>query len=339
MTEKNYAAWNLNIDTFLRSSSRGEQIEFIAKCGLLAPSTHNTQPWEFTLDGDSVGIYSSKGRLLPVADKEGNLLAVSMGACVESMVISALSAGYSTTVTLEPHLQAGDRYATLMFQKSITPPEPPDILHALLSRRTNRSIYSKVPIKSSLLAELTSTDFPSLVSALAFSDKSDKSTIADVLLSARELLFDNPKFRREMARYKRTNLTSQFTGMPGFTMGFSLLPSLIAPLVIKYVNVIRKIRKHEVLLLTEDTPTLMFICTKTQSREDAFLAGRTYLRMTVIAEQHGVATAISAVPRESPLLQTALRTSLYPQLMVRIGYAGIKPHHSPRFSLSSVLKQ
>ena len=43
----NYVAWDIDEKKFPRNGNLQDQIQFLIGYGILAPSTHNTQPWEF----------------------------------------------------------------------------------------------------------------------------------------------------------------------------------------------------------------------------------------------------------------------------------------------------
>lgn len=64
-----------------------ESIKEILKYGILAPSTHNTQPWLFKVKDNSVEIYYDPKLKLPEADKEGRDLYISMGCLIENIII------------------------------------------------------------------------------------------------------------------------------------------------------------------------------------------------------------------------------------------------------------
>ena len=45
-----------------------EQFLFLLRYAILAPSSHNTQPWKFRPTGDGVAVYADYSRRLPVVD-------------------------------------------------------------------------------------------------------------------------------------------------------------------------------------------------------------------------------------------------------------------------------
>jgi len=160
------------------------------------------------------------------------------------------------------------------------------------------------------------------------------------LMESRIKAFGSKLFRGELARYKRTNLTKSSSGMPGFTMGFNTLFSLIAPFVIRHVNVMRFIKNQEKKLLTEHTPIFGFIITEKDAKIDWLKAGRVFERVVLEAEHRNIQTAISAIsPQAREQLKDTLRIPYFPQVFFRMGYTNKIPGHSPRISAEDVIME
>jgi hypothetical protein len=69
----------------------------------LAGSSHNTQPWKAAVFGeDSILIFADTSRLLPVVDKTGRELFISIGAFIENLSAAANCLGYQTVINQNP---------------------------------------------------------------------------------------------------------------------------------------------------------------------------------------------------------------------------------------------
>ncbi|GIJ60269.1 Acg family FMN-binding oxidoreductase [Virgisporangium aurantiacum] len=86
----------------------------VASAGL-APSIHNTQPWQWRMTGDSLDLHLEPSRLLDVADPDARLATLSCGAALHHARVSLAAQGWRATVTRIPdpahpehlaHLQA-----------------------------------------------------------------------------------------------------------------------------------------------------------------------------------------------------------------------------------------
>jgi hypothetical protein len=67
-----------------------------------APSSHNTQPWRFRLTGTGVELYAERTRALPVNDPNDRELAISCGAALANLTVSAAHHGWRWAVELNP---------------------------------------------------------------------------------------------------------------------------------------------------------------------------------------------------------------------------------------------
>src|SRR5215469_12318273 len=68
-----------------------------------APSVHNTQPWQFSVDGDHLLLSADPDRALPVADPTARALYISCGAALFSARVALRALGYEPQVRQLPH--------------------------------------------------------------------------------------------------------------------------------------------------------------------------------------------------------------------------------------------
>ncbi len=171
--------------------------------------------------------------------------------------------------------------------------------------------------------------------------REDRAAIAEIIADWRCRLFDNDAFRGEIADYKRHNLTRAADGMPGFTMGFPLLLSLVAPRMIRKLNVVRKMRAKDVALLSDHTPALLMFTTPGNTPEQLLETGRLFARVALTAQRAGWQTAISALPRagdpDASRLQRFVPVDWQAQVLCRLGKTAKRPGHSPRIALEQLL--
>ena len=74
--------WNVSADDFPVDGTSEEKLWFLVRYAILAPSTHNTQPWRFRIHGNVVELYADFTRALPVIDPEDRELIMSCGAAL-----------------------------------------------------------------------------------------------------------------------------------------------------------------------------------------------------------------------------------------------------------------
>lgn len=339
---KNYSAWDIPFEDFFVQSSSRNRLAFLIRFAVLAPSSHNSQPWRLRVDDSHIVILPKDERRLSVSDPEDRHLFISLGCALENIVIAADYYGLDAVVDYFPETDP-DSAARISFREleKISAPDLSSsdrvdhLALAIPKRRVNRNPYLvKVPDESflELIANLATDE----VHLDVIRDQDKKDEVVDVLMASRLKAFSNSAFRSEMADYKRNNLTSSATGITGVTMGFSTPLSMIAAFLIRNFNVMKFIRKSEEELLSRYTPIFVLLSSKNNDKHDWIITGRILQRFMLEAERHGLQTAISAVPLNPIPLQKPFATEFRPQMFLRLGYAEKIPPHSPRLSAESV---
>jgi len=90
MAEPISDAWVVSDTAFPRTAGPTDQLRFLVNYAVLAPSTHNTQPWLFKVGGEKLELYADRTRSLAVADPEDRELT---GKCNHSEVTWAQALG------------------------------------------------------------------------------------------------------------------------------------------------------------------------------------------------------------------------------------------------------
>jgi nitroreductase len=67
-----------------------------------APSVHNTQPWRWRVQGDTLQLYAVASRQLTNSDPSGRLMAVSCGAALHHVRVALAAEGWTATVDRLP---------------------------------------------------------------------------------------------------------------------------------------------------------------------------------------------------------------------------------------------
>ena len=81
--------WEIKKENFPNRGSLADKIRFVLGYAILAPSTHNSQPWLFKIKNDSCKIYYDPKLRLPEADPLGRDLYISMGCMIDNLLIAA----------------------------------------------------------------------------------------------------------------------------------------------------------------------------------------------------------------------------------------------------------
>lgn len=340
--KKNYQAWHLKVSDFPEKGILRDQLIFLLRFAILAPSGHNSQPWNFIIENNVVDISVNEERSLSQSDPNRRQLLVSIGCALENFLIAAEHFGFSSEIRHFPQQENQNIVARVFLEKDRKEKkEPADLIHAILERRTNRNKYrERLPSQDFLsgIQKLSNKDV--IVSVVV--DKTTKASVADVVNAAQIEVMEEASFREELSHYIKSNLTKSKTGMPGFTLGMPLPISLIASRLIKRVNMSKKTMKKDDELLKLYTPVFVLVGTASDDNVSRVKAGQIFERIWLMATKEGLSCAPLAagvqVGEYYKDLQKILGLSSRPQAFLRMGYCGKSVRHSPRFYVEEVLK-
>lgn len=295
---KNYSAWDLKISDYWRQQTLHDKLVFLLRFAILAPSTHNTQPWQFVIRDNQIIVLPHKAHSLPQGDKENRLMHISLGTVVENVQIAGDYYNWDTHVSYFSNNSDG---VTITFQEGQKQSQENSPTHHLIfsiqKRRTNRSNYGLYLLPSTFLDQLSSLQYENLTFHL-LSDTEKKIQLADATIGALKETMENALFRKELAGYMRPNDTDAGRGMPGFVMGFPHLLSVLAPKIMPFINIGKKKAKDDEVLLKKHTPYFGIITSKTNETNDWVKAGQLYQRIALMAENEDSATHIMTAATE-----------------------------------------
>lgn len=318
-----------------------------ARDAVLAPSSHNSQPWRFALrHGASADaspmleLRADRTRSLPVVDPDDRALLMSCGAALGFLRVSLRAAGYDAIVRRLPVAADRDMLATVQVG---APCEPTDAdrarAEAMARRHTNRRAFAPRAIPAGTIDALRATVAEAGVSLRIVTDAPMKEAIADLVAAGDRRQASDPAFRRELAAWIRPNRTSARDGMPGAAHGAGDLASLLGPWIIRTFDwgdgQAAKDRR-----LCAESPALALLATERDTPDAWLRAGEALGLMLLDATRAGLAASFLNQPIEVPGLRVALAHTLglegCPQLLLRLGYGPAVPP-TPRRSLGDVL--
>ena len=127
---------------------------------ILAPSSHNMQPWKVDLSAtDQVVLYPDLERMLPETDPFNRQITVSLGCFLELLRMAALEDGLAVEADLFPKgsdpLALDERPVAICRFRPTTARPDPLFAHAAI-RRSNKEVYdTSHPVPAEVLARIT----------------------------------------------------------------------------------------------------------------------------------------------------------------------------------------
>lgn len=308
-------------------------IHSIIQQAVLAPSSHNTQPWRFRVARDCIDLLADRTRALPVNDPFDRELVISCGAALLTLRAAAAAAGLGTHVTVLPNAADADWLARVNLTA-----DPADTALAYLApfierRRTYRrafdghSVAPEAMVAVAKAVEMEGAQLHTLVG--------EQRTQAGQLVAEGDLAqWNDPHWRRELALWMHPSRDGDGLTVP-------LLTTPIAQAVVRRFDMGKGVAaKDEELLL--GSPWLTVLTTTADDPLSWLKAGQALQRALLVACQQGLQASYLNQPVEvTPLrvrLQHLLGTDQHPQLLMRWGYPTQNVPPAVRRPVDSVLE-
>lgn len=336
-------AWNLTDELPKPRAALGEILHFAVRCAILAPSSHNLQPWQFKILNDGLILIKDRSRSLSVVDPYDRELVISCGAALFNIRVALAHAGISARFDVSPDRLDED----LLVRVTVDPAMPvchaesiAPLLSAIPKRVTNRSRFAAETISTEVIAKLqqaASTEWAKLSVATGISER---EAIATLVAAADLSQFSDERFRHELAAWLHPARSGD--GLAAFsnelqkTLDFA---TPLAALVVRTFDLGDGRAAHD-QALAEGSPLLACISTATDDTPAWLAAGEALQRVLLTATHEGLDVSYLNQPIEVDTTRIALaklmHTERFPQLLIRVG-RGLPQAHSPRRNLSEVI--
>jgi len=338
---KSQNPWTVSELEFPANASASERFSFLLNYAVLAPSSHNTQPWLFRLRGGWLELYADRSRGLPVVDPDDRELVMSCGAALFHLRIAMRYFGLRDIVDILPKPHDPDLLATVRIGDSyIASPEEQALFRAILRRRTNRHRFEDRELPDALLVDMQAAARVEGASLFVVRAETRRSALVELVGRGDRMQMASKNFRRELAAWVRSNRADARDGIPGYGFGFPDLISVTGPFVIRTFDLgnFQAARDRE---LAEGSPILTVFGTEADTAHDWIAAGQALARVLLTARASNVWASYLNQPVEVEELRPQLRDALdmtgYPQLVLRFGY-GPEVRPTPRRFVSEVLE-
>lgn len=330
--------WDIKKGDFPSSGNLIDKIKFALGYGILAPSTHNSQPWLFKIADDSCRIYYDNNRRLPEADPIGRDLYISMGCMIENLVIAASCFGIfkDLKVVLNNNL-----VAEIYFQDSGPGDKDLGYLVDTMPKRINaRGLFESKPVSENIETEIMSLKKDDRIKTNFIIDKEKVNKLAKITAEGLRLAYRKLSFRKEMSEWMHNSLSGNKTGLLGYSLRMPFILSFIIPTLVRFFDISPLLAK----LNYKSMSSAPFICilSSADSNPSIWLeVGRLAERYMLQLNSRGIRTSIFVASIEIGDLykkvQEVVEIGLKPQFLFCAGYMESVQKHSPRQDLEDKL--
>lgn len=307
-----------------------KQIQEMIYHATLAPSGHNTQPWLFSIETNSVFIYPDYSRRLAIVDPDDHALFISLGCALENLIIAANHAGYRAQVNYFPPEKDKECIKVTLYKEETE--GDTDLFNAIPNRQSNRSKYDGNPIPSADLEELEKAGKMDGVSLRIFTDAKELEPIIELVKEANILQFQDQSFIRELIQWIRFSKKEALTrrdGLNAASMGLPFVPTILGKFIISHFATPNGEAEKCARLIRGSSGLILFIA-KSNDKKSWINVGRSFERVALKATVLNIKHAHLNMPCEVLDVRKKLQRHLglenaHPLLLVRIGYANPRP--------------
>jgi hypothetical protein len=334
--------WSIDPSCYPRDARGAEQLHFLLQFALLAPSTHNSQPWRFRIvDDDTVEVWSDPTRWLRRIDAAGRQLAMSCGAALFHLRLAVRRYGYADEVEYAPERSRPDLLARVRRGRRIAPTaRDVELFAAILRRRTYRGPFLKRPV-SAALSDALIREAAIEGAWLVRLHPHDKLDVAAIIASADRRQLGDPVFRSELGEWLRPRGSRRRDGIPMVRKDVPTALPVVGPALLRAFDLGEGVAARERDLALQ-SPVVAVLGTELDEPRDWVTAGEAMESVLLRATHLGLAASfLNQAVEERDLrrpIGAAARTWGVPQLILRFGWGG-EVATTPRRSVDEVTFQ
>lgn len=333
--------WDVSEKEYPSGGTFAEKMRFFLRYAILAPSTHNTQPWIFKLGKDFVELYADRKRSLPVADPDNREMVISCGAALFNLITVARRFGYLEDVKAFPGPLNPDLLARLsIYGNNETTGEEYLLFKAITQRHTNRMPYNSTQLPGPLVESLIRSAYVQGAWLQVIELEDEREAVAELVAEGDRIQGSDRAFRQELSSWVHPNRSRDKDGIPGYAFGIGNIASYAGPVITRAFDW-GKGQAAKDSELAKNAPFLAVLGTDKDTPQDWLNAGQALERVLLRAAGDGVSASYLNQPVEVRSLRPRLGSIVkkrYPQMLLRMGYGpDVRP--TPRRELEEVLNQ
>jgi hypothetical protein len=301
----------------------------------LAPSVHNSQPWQVTSEANCINIAIDPRYQLTDGDPTGRETIISLGIFTEAICMVAADYGLKVRSA-----RVSSRSAVIVFREQLKK-EPEKTLSKYLNTRfSDRSVYSPALIDDSIIQKLEHLPRAAGITIRVTTQKPIIEKTADLTGKAIRVALSNPAFVKELSGYLVEPWSRKRRGISVKSLQLPWLVSIAQPIAVRYGLGADQEAKHEKIRFASAS-ALVFITADGDLEEYWFETGRAYMRVSLMLEKLGLSQTTSAAIVEASNyhedIEEMLHTNQRILSIIRVGHGTGERAPSPRVDATDLL--
>jgi hypothetical protein len=309
-----------------------DQFRALLPYAVLAPSSHNSQPWKFEIAGNRLRVFADPDRWLRVADSDRRELYLSVGCALENLLVAAEHFGFAPEVSYFPSAEATELVAEVSLARDIHAPHTrrARLFSAIRDRHTNHRRYDVRPLGAANVAALEALAGEEGIRVHLTTDAGVRREAEQLVVRADALQFADPAWRQELAGWLAQGV-----------FGTGWLMSKMSALAVGYLDLGTSTGKKDLGLL-QSAAALGVVTAERPDRVAQVLAGQVFERVFLAATDRGIQLQPMNQVLQVPEIRARFEDLLprewgVPQITFRLGFAEAEGH-TPRRPLEEMLR-
>ncbi len=342
MADNNRLSINNFLDFFNLKGSN-EKIKFLLKFAILAPSTHNSQPWVFKIKNNSCKIYINPDKKLNEADQTGRDLYISLGCCIENLISASKYYKVFKSIKLYPKnktlLVAEISFKNLEINRKIDRALQV-IVESIVTRKNSRGFFTKKSLPNKVISDINKiNDFKDLKLHLVL-NKEEIHKFANLTAEGLKIAYSNSSFRKEMYKWINNNFSQRKEGIPGFSLRMPNIMSLFFPYLVRFFDIGKMVSKINYQSVNS-VPAIIVISSSNNNPLTWLHVGQLAEKVMLYLNIQKLKTSIFVASIEMGELhkevQKIIKTNNTPQFLICTGYMNFDQKLTNRFSVEEKL--
>jgi nitroreductase len=308
------------------TGSEGPDYNELVRCATLAPNSHNTQPWKFSVADGAIAIQPDYSRRCPAVDPDDHHLFVSLGCATENLMLAARAQGFGGTARYDPAADA----VTIRLARA--KPYASELFEMIPKRQSTRSVFERRAVPNDDLATLRAASTGDGVRLLMLHESKDIDAVASFVATANSFQMAEPGFMRELKTWVRFSYRQALASRDGLfsaCMGTPVVPAWLGKMAFNFAVTAPSENKTYVEQVRSSPGVAVFVSERSD-KPHWVEAGRCAQRFLLQATALGLKTAFVNQPVEVASVRAKFAAYLgvggrRPDLIVRFGYASEVP--------------
>jgi nitroreductase len=318
----------------MNANDWNEKAKSLIARAVLAPSSHNTQPWAFRVLESAIELYADRTRALPVNDTDDRELTISCGCALLNLRLAAAADGWDASIQLLPDPDDVDLLARLRFTSAATPNNVDAELASMMEhRRTYRKKFDERPVSDEIVDELVEAAVLEGAWLKPLRTNESRQQVATLVSEGDSIEWDDEKWRRELAAWMHPRRRGDGLSLPALAVP-------VAQWVVRTFDLGGGVAAKD-QQLAEGSPLLAVLGTDCDEPVCWLQAGQALERVLLVACRHGLQASYLNQPVQVYSLRSRLQDMVsgeFPQILLRLGFPTEEIAAAPRRFVEDVIE-